>query len=299
MAPRHALVLVNPAARRGEDASHAVAPALAARGITCDVESIGETATLAARIARRVERAQCIVVAGGDGTISRCIPAVLASGRPLGILPFGTANNLARTLGIAADLEVACDVIAAARLHRVDVGDVNGHPFLTTASIGLSVDITEALTPEAKKRWGPFAYATAAARTVLRARRFAADITWDDGRRASRTVQVVVGNGRFYGNAMQVAEDATIDDQALDLYTLEVRHWWQLLALGPALRRGTHGKAALVHALRARAFTVRTRRPMTINADGELLSRTPATFTLRPAALPIYAPPPSQAPGLR
>lgn len=292
------LVLVNPAARRGAEAMETIPAALAARGMHPVLEPLGDARTLVARVRAHGAGVERIVVAGGDGTISAVTSAVLAAGRPLGILPFGTANNLARTLGIPDTLDDACDVIATGRTHRVDVGEVNGHPFLTTASLGLSVAITESLTHEAKRRWGALAYVVTAARTVMAARRFAAEITWPDGTHLSRSVQVVVGNGRFHGSAMQVSDDTRMDDHLLDLYSVEVRHWWQLLALGPAIRRGRHGDKRSVHTVRAPSFTVRTTRPMTVNADGELVTETPATFRLRPAALELFAPPSSEAPGL-
>jgi diacylglycerol kinase family enzyme len=101
---------------------------------------------------------------------------------------------------------------------------------------------------------------------------------------------VVVGNGRYYGSALPVAEDASIEDSHLDLYSLEVRHWWQLLALAPSLARGKQGRKRSVEALRAEEFQIETPAPMEINLDGEIRSRTPATFRVMPRALEVYAP---------
>ena len=292
------LVIVNAASRRGEEARSALVAALAARDLHPVVEPLDDAATLADRVRAHVPDVTRIVVAGGDGTIGTVAGAVLGTGRPLGIVPTGTANNLARTLGIPAEIEAACDLMVAGRTHAIDAGEVNGRVFMTTASIGLSVAITEALTHDAKQRLGVLAYAATAARTVARAERFVADISWPGGTRRARTVQVVVGNGRFYGSAMQVADDTRIDDHALDLYSLEVRARWRLFALGPRLKRGTHGEADDVHAIRAAEFRVATVRPMTVNADGELVTETPATFRVLPAALTVYAPDPADAPGL-
>src|SRR5215218_8894762 len=104
--------------------------------------------------------------------------------------------------------------------------------------MGLSVQISERLSAETKRRWGALAYALVALRAVAQARPFRAEICWAGGSRQSRTVQIVVGNGRYYGSALPVAEDAAIDDARLDMYSLEVRHWLGLLVLLPALRRG-------------------------------------------------------------
>jgi diacylglycerol kinase family enzyme len=100
----------------------------------------------------------------------------------------------------------------------------------------------------------------------------------------------VVGNGRYYGTALPVADDARIDDARLDLYSLEIRHWWELIGLVPALRRGRQGEKDSVQALRATEFEITTRVPMDINVDGEIVTRTPARLRVLPAALQVLAP---------
>src|SRR5205085_2639746 len=148
-------------------------------------------------------------------------------------------NDLARTLGIPTDLAAACDVIAQGHTQAIDLGWVNGKHFFNAASLGLSVKITRRLKRGDKSRWGVLAYLFAAAQVLLRARPFAAEIRAGDQRWPVRTVQVAVGNGKHYGGGMTIAEDARIDDGTLRLYSLEVRRWWQLIPLLPALRAGT------------------------------------------------------------
>ena len=286
---RRALLLVNPGARKGEKAGAEAESALSALGLDLVVapyvpEQVGEV------IRREQPGIDRVIVAGGDGTLNGVLQGLVGTDLPLGILPLGTANNLARTLGIPASLQTAAELAAHGARRAIDLGWVNGRYFFTTASIGLSVQITEALTPETKQRWGALAYTVAALRAVRRSHPFRAEISWAGGTRQSRTLQVVVGNGRFYGSALPVAEDAAIDDSRLDLYSLEVRHWWQLAALGPALARGRHGKKRSVEALRATEFEVRTPDPMDINVDGEICSRTPARFRVLPRALEVLAP---------
>jgi diacylglycerol kinase family enzyme len=102
----------------------------------------------------------------------------------------------------------------------------------------------------------------------------------------------VVGNGRYYGSALAVAADATIDDARLDLYSLEVRHWVEILALVPSLRRGRHGQKDSVEALRATEFEITTVVPREINVDGEIWGTTPARLQVVPGALEVFAPAP-------
>jgi diacylglycerol kinase (ATP) len=221
------------------------------------------------------------------------VQALVQVGLPLGIIPFGTANNLARTVGLPLDLDGAVAVAAGPHRRAVDLGRVNGRWFCTTASIGLSVQITEELSPEAKRRWGPVAYVITALKVLRRSHPFHADIAWDGGARHTRTVQIVVGNGRHYGAALTVAPEATIDDATLDLYSLEVSHWWELLKVAPFLKRGTHVHRREVQALRAKVLEIRTRRPMPIDLDGELGAETPGRFEVVPRALEVFTPEPS------
>lgn len=246
-----------------------------------------EPGELIRRYGDQVDR---VIVAGGDGTLNAAVQALVGNGLPLAILPLGTANNLARTLAVPLTLPEACELAARGPRRRIDLGWVNGRYFFTTASIGLSVQITEALTSRSKRRWGPFAYGVAAIRAITRSRAFHADISWPGGARHSRTVQIVVGNGRYYGSALPVAADATIDDARLDLYSLEVRHWLQLVTLVPALRSGHHGSKASVEALRGTEFEITTVIPREINVDGEICLHTPARFRVLPGALEVFAP---------
>ena len=288
--PSRALFLVNPRARRGSEGAKEIAARLRGLGLNLIVEETDGAARFPERIRRHAGEVDRVIVGGGDGTLNTAVQVLVELGLPLGIVPLGTANNLARTLDIPLDVERATRVIAEGRRRRIDLGRVNDRYFCTTASLGLSVQITEELSGDAKRKWGPLAYVLAATRVLRRARPFHADVAWHGGTRHTRTVQIVVGNGRYYGAALAVAKDATIDDARLDLYSLESDHWWDLLKLAPALKRGTHVERPEVEALRARAFTVRTRAPMPIDVDGELGAETPAEFRVVPGALEVFVP---------
>ena len=236
--------------------------------------------------------ADCVVIGGGDGTLNAAALALAETRLPLGILPLGTANDLARTLDIPVDLPAAAAVIADGRVRRVDLGIVNGYPFFNVASIGLSVRLTRELTAERKRRWGRFAYAIAAIRALSQAQRpFSATIARDGSLPVHvKTLQIAVGNGRYYGGGMSVWEDARIDDQCLDLYSLEVKGVWRLVLMALALRKGKQRRWPGVRGSCGGALEVHTCRPRRVNADGEIVTRTPARFSLLPAAIQVYAP---------
>jgi len=129
-----------------------------------------------------------------------------------------------------------------------------------------------------------------AARILARARLFTAHLDHDGTTERLRTMQISVGNGRHYGGGMTVEETATADDGKLDFYSLEVDHWWRLLALLPSLRKGTHGRWNDVRAFQTTEVTIRTSRRRAVNTDGELSTYTPAHFRIRPKAISVFAP---------
>lgn len=288
--PSRALLLVNPRARRGAEGAEEIAARLRRAGLDPIVQQADGPPAYADLVRRHAGSVDRVIVAGGDGSLNLVVQALVEVGLPLGIIPFGTANNMARTVGLPLDLDGAAAVAAGSHRRAVDLGRVNGRWFCTTASIGLSVQITEELSPEAKRRWGPVAYVLTAVKVLRRSHPFGADIAWDGGTRHTRTVQIVVGNGRHYGAALTVAPEATIEDATLDLYSLEVNHWWELLKLAPFLKWGTHVHRREVEALRAKVFEIRTRRPMPIDVDGELGAETPGRFEVIPRALEVFTP---------
>ncbi len=297
-APRRALMLVNPHARRGKEAM-SVVDRLERGGLIVTVEHFASPDEAAADIERRAKDIDLVIVCGGDGTVASAAGAVRRTGLPMGVLPLGTANDLARTLGIPEALDGAADVIIAGCTERIDLGEVNGHPFFNVASLGLSARLAQGLTREEKRRWGRLAYALHALKVLIGFRPFEAEITNRDQTLRVRTLQISVGNGRHYGGGAVVHEHASIVDGQLDLYSLDPRAVWKLALMFDTFRRGQHGVWSEVKTSRCFEFQVRTRRPRPVNADGDIVTETPARFVVRPAAVEVFVPappPPSRRP---
>lgn len=288
---KRVLLLHNAKARRGGGALEPVCARLEAGGFAVTVEPFENLPEIARDITRLHETSDAVVVCGGDGSISSAAPAVMESGLPLGIIPAGTANDLARTLSIPLDFAAAADLIVAGQTKRVDVGMVNGHAFFNVASIGLSSELAQKLDPEMKKRFGRLGYAVAALRILSSAKRFSARIVEKGNGTRVKTYQIAVGNGRLYGGGNVVAETAAIDDGRLDLYSLEMRNLWKSVLMARAFRAGTHGAWKEVRTARCVEFDIETRRPMPVNTDGEIVTATPAHFRVLPAAVTVFAPP--------
>ena len=292
---RRALLVVNTRSRRGRDGIGDAAEVFRAAGLELVEADCVAGADIGPCILAHRETVDCVVVGGGDGTINAAARALVDTGLPLGVLPLGTANDFARSIGIPLDLAGAARVIGAGHSQRVDAGDVNGHLFFNVASVGLAADLAKAITTERKRRYGRLSYAISAAKLTMEARPFHAIILAGEGELREtatvRTMQIAVGNGRFYGGGNVVATDARIDDGFLDLYSLEFAEVWRMALMIPSFQSGAHGSVREVRTARSGTFEVITRRPRPVNADGELVTQTPAIFTQRKRAVRVYAPP--------
>ncbi len=287
---QRALLLVNRHSRRGHETLSQVLSQLEALGFELLEESTEKPQQLPEIIRSYRDRVDLVIIGGGDGTLNAAVEGLVDTQLPLGILPLGTANDLARTLKIPQSIPEACQVIALGHSQRIDLGQVNHKHFFNVASLGLSVQITRQLDKQAKRRWGVLAYAVTALQVVWKARPFRAEIRLGKDSIPVRTVQITIGNGRYYGGGMTVADDAAIDDERLDLYSLEYRHWWQIVALLPAMRQGSQAEWSGVRALQGKEFEIHTRKPHAINADGEIVTYTPAKFRLIPKAVAVFVP---------
>lgn len=292
-----ALLILNRQARHGRTGSGPALDRLRAAGFELIEEPVGHPTELPQLIRRHQGRVDSVIIGGGDGTLTMAVDGLVDVKLPLGVLPLGTANDLARTLGLPTDPVAAADVIAQGHLKQIDLGWVNGTHFFNVASVGLSSGITRRLDRGRKSRWGVLAYPLAAARVLYYARPFTADIVTGSGTVRVRTFQVTVGNGRYYGGGLTVDEASGIDDGVLHLFSLEAERWWQIIPLLPSLWRGTLKGSPHVRTMSGRAFEVRPvkKRTKHIIADGEIVGRAPAHFRIVPRALSVYVPAPERS----
>ena len=284
-----ALLLVNPHSRQGKMNLPLIKYHLEALGFDLLQKSSEHPHEVPELIRNYQHQVNLVIIGGGDGTLNAAISGIIDTQLPLGILPLGTANDLARTLDIPPTISEACHVIARGKHQAIDLGKVNEQYFFNVASLGLSVDITNQLTKQAKRRWGVLAYAVTAARVLWKSRPFTARIHHQGEIMTVKTVQIAIGNGRHYGGGMTIVHDAKIHDQRLDLYSLEIRHWWEMIKLLPNLWLGRY-PAKKVRLLEGQEFLIETKKSRSINTDGEITSETPAKFEVVPHALNVIIP---------
>ncbi len=240
-----------------------------------------------------------LILGGGDGSVSSVVDFLANQNAVLGLLPLGTANDFARTLGIPEDIEEACRAIAKGKVVDVDLGLAGDNFFVNVASVGLGVGTTRALSPWLKKSTGPLAYPLAAIRAFLKHEPFSARLSFPDGDHEpveyNRLLQVAVGNGRFYGGGMVVAPESGIDDRTLDIYAIELGRSRTLIGAARYLKSGDFINIEGIHHFRTSRVRLETDPGLSINIDGEVVMQTPQSFSVAHNALDVLVPQESAA----
>jgi diacylglycerol kinase (ATP) len=287
---KRALLLVNPKARSGAEVYLEAASLLESRGFSVLRAQNAQPQDFCRLIQLYSNNVELIVLGGGDGTIRCGLEALMKTKTPFAILPLGTANNFARNLGIPLDFKSALEVIDHGRPRQIDVAQVNGQYFANVSGLGLSTVINHQISSELKRRFGAFAYVWHALKVIRRFKPFHAKITSNGVSRVVRTMQITICNGKHYGPGMIVNDEARIDDGKLDLLSTEITKWWHGLKLIPSFFRGIYNRKHEVRLMQSEEIEIWTRRPLRIDTDGEILTRTPARYKVLRNALTVYAP---------
>lgn len=288
--PKRALLIINSKSKNGaSDISRAV-DILSEAGIALTAKAVSDAEELRRLIIQHRNEVDFVVVGGGDGTINAAAPAMMQTGLPMGILPMGTANDLARTLNIPFDVEEAAKVIAVGRQHRIDLGVVNGRYFFNIANIGLGAQVKNNVSYEMKQHWGVLSYVRGLVKAIKSYRPFHAKITCDGHVHRVASIQIAVGNGRHYGGGMTVSEAARIDDGTCYLYSVKPSSLWSIVKSAFAFRSGQFKRHHPVDLDRGSQIEIKTSRRLPVTADGELVTYTPARFAVCKAAIVVFVP---------
>lgn len=242
------------------------------------------------RALRAVEAGEVPVVLSGDGLIGAVGGALAGSETPLGIVPGGRGNDLARVLGIPSDPEAAAAMLAAGRTRRIDVGEVNGKRFLGIASVGFD---SEANRLANETRWlrGNLVYAYAGLRTLIAWKPARFTIAVGERRERFSGHSVSVANNRAFGGGMFIAPDADLEDGEFDVVTVAEHGKLRSLAILPMVFKGTHVEEDEVRVFRTPRLELSASRPFPVYADGEHLAELPAKLRVLPRALSVIVPP--------
>jgi YegS/Rv2252/BmrU family lipid kinase len=291
---KRVLLAINTRARRGREAAARAADAIRALGHQIvELPSEIPRDELSSVIRARRADVDVVVVGGGDGTLLAAVDGLVETKLPLVILPLGTFNELARTLGVPSDPRPVAALIDDGAPVQLDVGRVNGVRYLNEASVGLSTRVTRLQTGEVKRRLGMLAIPVTTLRALRWARPLHLEIESEDGStRRVRAVQLTVANSYRFGGVVENPE-ASLEDGMLWLYSIDVKAWWHALGilLAVATRRFPH--APDTTAVRGHRFVVRSvhGRRHHVYADAESVTRLPAEFTIENRALTVLVPP--------
>lgn len=254
--------------------------------------------SLAATAYRAAEAGfDAVLVAGGDGTLHHVANGLAGTRTALGILPCGTANDLARSLGLPLDPEAALAALRDARPHAIDLGSLNGHYFLNVAALGVSADASLEVSRDQKRRFGQWAYAWNALRRLCKRRLLRLRLSTPQQSERLDVYQLSVGNGRTFGGGWRISESATLNDRLLDVVAVEPMGPLDLL--GRLIRRrGGMAERIGTRAYRLPRCRIEVPGPVFVNVDGEPYTlMPPLEFHVVPEALNVLLPSEKPAPG--
>jgi YegS/Rv2252/BmrU family lipid kinase len=289
---RRAALVVNTHSRQGRRLYRATHARLLATGFTLlAAYPVDRPAELEQRLAEAIGRGPDLLVAGGgDGTISTAARLLAHRDMALGLLPLGTTNNFARTVGVPLDLDDAVATLVDGKVIDVDLGRAGDLRFTNHVGVGLSADVMISSPRRLKRVLGRLAYPITALALLLRHRPLRIVVRADGREHTFRTHQLYVANGGFHAGR-PIAADAGADDRLLVAYPVGGRTRWELL-------RETARNAATGHRrtlgeepfLAVGELRLETDRPARYEVDGEPSGRTPLRIGLDANALRVMAP---------
>ena len=288
---RAVALIVNPQAGGGRAAAAlpVVEAALTRLGLRFHTEP---TTSLehAEELARAAVAADETVAAlSGDGLIGKLAGELAGTGGVLAVLPGGRGNDLARALGIPQDAEAATQVLATGRIRELDLGEVDGRPYIGIASCGFDSDANR-IANEAPPALGNLVYAYGALRALAAWKPARFDLVVDGRELSFSGYSVAVANSPRYGGGMQLAPNAELDDGLFDV-VMSGRTSKRRALLGlPKVFDGTHLDLPHVRVERGREVRVAADRPVTVYAAGDPIGELPATLRVRPRAVRVLVP---------
>ncbi len=291
MVDNELLMLANPAAGSGRSLK-----AIKEAGRIFDSMNILNTARLSeslphAKLEAREAAAEgtTVIAVGGDGFLGALAAEVAEANGILGAIPAGRGNDFARVMEIPTDTEPACRLIAKGCVRTIDMGEVNGHPFLGIASTGFD-SYANYYANRVKLVRGRLAYAYGGIKALVKWKPATFTIEASGERWEMTGYTVGCANSKAYGGGMYIAPDADLQDGLLDLVTISDGPKLRFIRYLPKVFSGEHVDLETVEVRRAETVSISADRDLAVYADGEEVASLPATVTILPAALNVLVP---------
>jgi diacylglycerol kinase (ATP) len=287
-------VIFNPAAGSVADAEAVLAELRRLNPASIRVTQARDDAEKFARDAIR-NRHRYIVAAGGDGTLNEVVNGIgQRAGRIcLGLVPLGTGNDFACSLGLPSSIGRNIDLLLSRKTRRIDLVRVESKRtryFVNVSSGGFSSMVDGKLTPRIKQHWGSLSYIRGAAAALPKLHAYRTRLVFDDKERmAIELYNIVIANGRFVAGGLPIAPQADPADGWLDIILIPKQPAPRMALLAAEIVLGKHLSNDAIVFRRARKIAVRSQPKMRFNADGELVGNMPAVFQIVPRALNFVA----------
>lgn len=289
--PKRAILVTNAMSRRGADAFEEARAKLTAAGLDLiDAHAVKNPVIMEPVIKAAIAKAPMVIVGGGDGTLSSVVDYFVGSDTVFAVLPLGTANSFARTLGVPLDLDGAIEVIVRGRRKRIDLGILDGDYFANAAALGLSPLIADTVPHKLKRYFGMIGYVIWSARVAFKFRPFKLRITLDDGTVVkSWATEARIANGSHHGGVLLV-ESAKLDSGEMVIQAVTGKHVlglaWSWFATLFRLRH----RDQTVTEWRGKRMVLESKPSQKISIDGEIAAQTPVKVEVARGAIEVAAP---------
>ncbi len=261
----------------------------------CEICEIRTGESMADEVGRRmvVGGLDCVVAAGGDGTVSSVAHSLVGTDIPLGIVPVGTGNLVARELGIPLDIDEAVKLIAGRhRLRRIDVMDIAGRTYLLNAGVGINAEVIDRTSRLGKSLFGRSAYVGTAVWEVLQAKPQRLEIAVDGVTQTYEATDVLISNCGTLARVLHPnGPDIRADDGQVDVCVIcmkmPLEYPWYYLLKSMFPKRVNR----IIHEMTAKkSVVVRSELPISVQADGDIIQTTPVVVDVQPNALGVMVP---------
>ncbi|MHA6719566.1 diacylglycerol/lipid kinase family protein [Sphingomonas sp. RS6] len=285
-----AAMVVNTRSRHGQDWFDRACARFRESDVPIDAHAVSEPERLDAVLDKALARKpELVILGGGDGTMSGLVDRLVGTGATLGVLPLGTANSFARSLGLPLDVDGAIDAILHGRKRRIDLGMIDNDYFASTAAIGLSPQIAETVPHGAKRWFGRLGYLGWAAIQFLKFKPFTVIVGEGNDAKRLQAVEVRISNGPFHGGT-ELVDEAGVSTGEIVVQVVKghvksrlVRNWTASILRLEARKEDTV-------TFRGQSLRVATEPPLPISIDGEVLATTPVVAKVAPGVIDVMVP---------
>ena len=289
--PREAVLIVNAASRKGRDLFRQAHEKLRQAGIQLiEAHAVANPKKLVPTVKAAVRGgAPMVIVGGGDGSLSSAVDEVVDRDCVFALLPLGTANSFARTLGIPLDLDGAIEAIATGERRRIDLGMIDNDYFVNCAAMGLSPMIGEGIPHNLKRYLGRVGYLGWAAWCLARFHPFRLTVRGDGIDETVWATEVRIANGRHHGG-VELIESADLNSGEIVVQVVEGKSSLKLVWDWASKYWKLSSRKGTTREFHGRRLELTARPRQRISIDGEVLAKTPAIAQAAQCAIEVVVP---------